>query len=322
MKTKLTFLTRFILLQTTLLTLQLPGEEGKIFLKTEPTGAEIIINEKTLGKTNTLLELPTGTQKITLRLPNHEDKTITINIHNKHIIKPDTIKMTPTTCKIDLLIEEGWQIYINDIQTTDLEGKPAETPCSINAPNNSKITLAKEGYVDIEFLATPAVTITNINGTKGKSKQLEKEKAETNLKKEPETNLKKEPETNHQNEFLEKYMKTLTEEQWIKIKGIEYKVPAKGILDTKIILDGTQKIAIIPHPTDKWSWDSNHNNCNCNWKGNKQDLGWLGIKIGDSNPTKCLTTKEKGKLYLQMYDTDDQNNTGSIRVKIIIFPKS
>jgi len=296
---KTTFLTGLILLQLTLT--KLPGEEGKIFLKTEPTGAEIIINEKTLGKTNTLLELPTGTQKITLRLPNHEDKTITIDIHNKHIIKPDTIKMTPTTCKIDLLIEEGWQIYINDARTTDLEGKPAETPCSINAPNNSKITLAKEGYIDIEFLATPAVTITNINGTKGKSNKLN-EKTKPNTK----------------NEFnLEEYMKTLTEEQWTKLKGIEYKVPAKETLDTKITLDGTYKIAITPHPTDKWYLGAN---TNCDWKGKQTPwgfLGWMGYKIGNSELKHLTTIKDKGKLYLQSYDHTPQDNNGFIRVKII-----
>jgi len=134
------------------------GEDhGKVYLKSEPSGAEVFQAVKdgdkevlqSLGKTPVLVNVSLGRQKLVFKAAGYEDATLELNIVNTEIQKPDSIRLQPTLYNLDVIFEEGWGIYVNK-QTYIKENKPVATPATIRIPaGRHEIGLAKQDYRDI-----------------------------------------------------------------------------------------------------------------------------------------------------------------------------
>src|SRR6266404_4688620 len=77
------------------------AEEGKVFLRTEPNGADVFLvvkgedgktEQKPLGKTASLFKLPEGNHTVIFKLTNFTDATAEFEVKGTEILKPDTVK--------------------------------------------------------------------------------------------------------------------------------------------------------------------------------------------------------------------------------------
>lgn len=57
------------------------GNQGRIYITSAPTGADIVVDGKTLGRTPRLVDLPVGSQKVTVR-SGAQSKTRTLDIQS------------------------------------------------------------------------------------------------------------------------------------------------------------------------------------------------------------------------------------------------
>lgn len=137
------------------------AEDGKVFLKSDPAGAEVFLVEtdaeqkitmKSLDKkTATLLQLPQGKQKLLLKLVGYKDATVEVDVAGTAILKPDVIKLEKPTVDVDLIFEDGWTVFIDKQSAKDKTGKLAVTPCTISLPCGTlDVTLSKNGFEDIK----------------------------------------------------------------------------------------------------------------------------------------------------------------------------
>ena len=160
------------------------AEDGKIFVKSEPVGAEIFwvkntenaSSSESKGKTPALVTLPIGEQKILLKLQGYTTKSILVTV-GKTITKPDVITLEKRTVNMDVVFEEGWKVLIDKMQITDVEGKPSLTPCTIAIPlGKHEITFAHDGWVDmikqIEATENGGTVVEERKPAKGASKAL------------------------------------------------------------------------------------------------------------------------------------------------------
>lgn len=130
--------------------------DGKVFLKSEPVGAEILLVTKDGGKLETgkvtpaLVQLPIGFQTVELNLKAHKPSLLTFEVDGKGIAKPDIVKLEALTAPVDVLYEEGWKVFVAGLPAKVVGTGGAETPCTIELPIGShQITLAKDGFIDL-----------------------------------------------------------------------------------------------------------------------------------------------------------------------------
>lgn len=135
------------------------AEDAKVFIKSDPAGAEIILNltedgkvvQKTIGKTAALVTIPAGRQTLTLILKGYKVGVLDVDVKAGAINKPDPVKLEQETVKVDVLFaEEGWQVFIDKKPVNDINARSAVVPCTISLPKGTyNIALIKNGYKDI-----------------------------------------------------------------------------------------------------------------------------------------------------------------------------
>jgi len=140
------------------------AEDGKVYVKTDPAGAEITLvngegeNQKleVLGKTPSLIKVPLGMVKLIFTLKEHKSATLELDIKDTAIQKPDVVKMVAITYNVDVLYkEEGWNIWADGKDTSK------KTPDTIELPfGDHKIVLKKDGFKDINEDINVASTFT------------------------------------------------------------------------------------------------------------------------------------------------------------------
>lgn len=135
-------------------------EDGKVFVKSEPAGADLFLlvdngdettTEKALDKkTSALVQIPQGKHVLILKLAGFVNAKLEVDVKGTAILKPDVVKMEKPTADIDLVFEEGWQVFANKLPIKDKHGNPAVTPCTVTFVLGSiDIAFAKEGFSDI-----------------------------------------------------------------------------------------------------------------------------------------------------------------------------
>ena len=145
------------------------GEDGRAFIQSEPAGASIFLvapegKKDTGSKTPALVQLPKGKQTINLVAKGFKEATVNVEVADV-IAKPEKVILSPIVVRIDMVFEEGWQVFV--------DGKPAkvETPCTVELPLGSReIGLAKDGFMDIKQRITvgedgvkqPSGTVTSM----------------------------------------------------------------------------------------------------------------------------------------------------------------
>jgi len=130
--------------------------DGKAFITSEPPGAAIILvnadGKQDLGKkTPSLIQIPMDRQTLELQLTGMKVATLRVNVDGKTIAKPTAVKLEPITVTVDIIFEEGWQVFI-DGKPVDAHGaSKAKTPCTADLPlGRHELGLAKEGFADIK----------------------------------------------------------------------------------------------------------------------------------------------------------------------------
>lgn len=130
--------------------------DGRAFIKSDPVGATIILvangEKKDTGKvTPALIQLPIGKQSLELTLKGRKTATLAVEVDGKAIAKPETATLDPLTIPIDILFEDGWQVFVDGKSTKAVgTGKP-ETPCTIELQFGvHEIGLGKDGFLDIK----------------------------------------------------------------------------------------------------------------------------------------------------------------------------
>lgn len=127
--------------------------EGKIFVKSEPTGVEISLtigegeNQKfeVLGKTPILAKVPLGKVKLILQMKEYKSAVLELEVKDTTIQKPEAVKLAPILYNIDVLYkEEGWAIWADGKDT----GKKTPDTVELQAGDH-KVVLKKEGFKDI-----------------------------------------------------------------------------------------------------------------------------------------------------------------------------
>lgn len=298
------------------------AEDGKVFIKTEPAGADVALvvdgAQKALDKkTAALVQVPQGQQSFILTLAGYKPAMLKVDVKGTGITKPDIVALEKLTVETDIVFDEGWAVYIDKQPAKDKDSKPAITPCTLNlAAGSREITLVKDGFADIiqkaEIKENGAVEIKG-KALKGVSALTKKEIAK--------------PSTPSVIVDLSKLdFDKLTKEQWDAIKGFEFVVEANDPLDTKIDIAAGDQYLVIPWKGDRWLEDKTNPNCpDANWKGKVamykgHPLMALCFKIGDGKkitPVSKVPMQDAGRLYLLPNGDNYDVNKGSIRVKIL-----
>ncbi len=139
-----------------LLALLSQESEGKIFVKSDPAGARIVLVDADGRKTETgkvtpaLLTLPTAKWAVELSLGGYQTASLSVTVDAKAISRPDPVVLERLTVAIDVVFEEGWQLFVDGKRARSADGKPSVTPCTIEVlPGMREIGLAREGFVDL-----------------------------------------------------------------------------------------------------------------------------------------------------------------------------
>lgn len=134
------------------------GADGKVWLKTDPAGAEIFTTETDENglltdlnkKTSGLVEVPQGTIKFVFKLDGYKSTVRSVEVNGMAIIKPDVISLERQTVSVDLIFDEGWGIQVDKQVVMDKHMKPSSTPCTIDLSLGvHNLTLSKIGFEDI-----------------------------------------------------------------------------------------------------------------------------------------------------------------------------
>ncbi|HEY3319346.1 MAG TPA: PEGA domain-containing protein [Planctomycetota bacterium] len=131
--------------------------DGKAFIKSEPAGAAIIFVSAEGGKFDTgkitpsVVQLPVGRQVLELALKLYKRASVSIEIDGKTIAKPEAVKLETLTTPIDILFEDGWQVFVDGKPAKGAGGAKAETPCTVELPLGAhEVGLAKDGFWDVK----------------------------------------------------------------------------------------------------------------------------------------------------------------------------
>lgn len=128
--------------------------DGKAFIVSDPVGAAIILvdangRQDTGKKTPSLIQLPKGKQTVSLEKDGMKPAVLEVVIGDA-ITKPGAVKLDPVLIPVDILFDDGWQVFINGKPVVDGAGKAAVTPCTIDATlGKHTLLLAKEGFQDL-----------------------------------------------------------------------------------------------------------------------------------------------------------------------------
>ncbi len=127
---------------------------GNIFIETEPTGAEILLDSiKTNQFTpDTLKNISKGEHLLTLKKSNYRDTTVSITV-DEDLTVSKTVKLISITPVGDLFIESepgGAQIFLDSLNTNKL------TPDTLKnlTTGEHSISIKKENYRDTTFNVT------------------------------------------------------------------------------------------------------------------------------------------------------------------------
>ena len=139
-----------ILLATTLCVF---GQDGKVFVKSDPAGASIFAVDASGAKTDTgkktaaLLELPVGRQTLELSLPGFKPASVAVDVDSKAISKPEAVVLEPVTVPVDVVFEEGFAVFADGKPALGADGKQPTTPCTVMLTLGAHgLVLAKEGF--------------------------------------------------------------------------------------------------------------------------------------------------------------------------------
>lgn len=298
------------------------AEDGKVFIKTEPAGADVALvvegAQKALDKkTSVLVQVPQGEQSFILTLAGYKPAMLKVDVKGTGITKPDIVSLEKLTVETDIVFDEGWSVYVDKQPTKDKDGKPAITPCTLNLPTGQReIALVKDGFADIvqktEIKDKGALEIKG-KPVKGVSNFIKKEIAKPST---PPVGI----------DWGKLDFDKMTKEQWDTIKGAEFVVEANDPLDTKIDMVAGDQYLVIPWKEDRWLEDKSNPNCpDTNWKGKGtiykgNPLMALCFKIGDGKKITPISKSQiqgAGRLHLLPNGDNYDINKGSIRVKII-----
>jgi hypothetical protein len=281
------------------------GEEGKVFVRSEPVGAEVLRVDEAkveLGRTPVLVVLPVGEVSLLLRLQGFHDKLIELEVKGTEIVKLDVVKLDVVKVKVDVVfLEEGWAIVVDKVPYVK-DGKAVVAPATIEVtPGSHEVRLVKSGFQDIVKQIKDENTITVVDKPKINNKPQQKidQKQQINLDK-------------------------ITLEQWNMLHGQELTVPSTREYDTDIVVNSA--ILLIPNPVDKWTTN----------RGVNPDVGFKGdpdhkhgkypsmalcYRFDDDTVYQPINNDGiihgNGKLYLICNDANRLNNQGTIKVKIM-----
>jgi len=125
--------------------------DGKVFVKSEPAGAAIILVTADGGKmdtgkkTPTMVQVPIGKQTLELQVKAYKHGTLTVDVDGKNIAKPDAVTLAPVTVPVDIVFEDGWSVFLDGRRV-----RKVRTPCTVELPlGQHTIVLAKEGFNDV-----------------------------------------------------------------------------------------------------------------------------------------------------------------------------
>jgi hypothetical protein len=156
------------LLMTLLCLSALGGEEGKVFVQSDPPGAGIFVlangELKDSGvKTPGLVTLPKGPSTLTLRKSGFEDKDVVV-VAGDAIAKPDAVKLVPPTVEVEVTsADPGWRVFVDGKPLRDKTGGVAVTPCTVSMPVGTyNVGWGKEGFADIVERVVVDKSITSI----------------------------------------------------------------------------------------------------------------------------------------------------------------
>ena len=174
-------------------------EVGKVWLKSDPAGAEIFLGVKdkdgvlvpkdTGKKTNALIELLAGKQTLVLHLEGYENATVEVSANPAAIAKPETVVLSKPMKPVDILFaEDGWIIFVDDKggdateSARDAHNQVATTPCTIKMTiGKHTVDLHKAGFLKISFPCevTDKTTSIEVKGKIEKSGLAKKTATET-----------------------------------------------------------------------------------------------------------------------------------------------
>jgi len=136
----------------------LAAAEGQVFLRSEPNGAEVLLDVvnpsdpakhelKSIGKTPGLMRLPEGRHMIVMRLAKYKDTQAQLDITGTGIVKPDPYKLEVTTYPVDvILLDEGWNITVDKTPKL-VDEKPVTAPATVELiEGKHEVALTKEGF--------------------------------------------------------------------------------------------------------------------------------------------------------------------------------
>lgn len=130
--------------------------DGKVFVKSEPPGAAILLvaadgRKLDTGKlTPALVQIPVGNQTLELSLKTYKPAPLRIDVDGVSIGKSDVIKLNPITVPVGILFDEGWRVFVDGSAARPSKSGTADTPCTVELPlGNHEIALAKMGFLDI-----------------------------------------------------------------------------------------------------------------------------------------------------------------------------
>lgn len=145
----------------------LGGEEGKVFVQSDPAGASIFVlangELKDSGvKTPGMVTLPKGPSTLMLRKAGLEDKDVVV-VAGDAISKAEVVKLEPPTVEVEVTsADPGWRVFVDGKPLKDKLGKKAVTPCTVLMPVGTyQIGWAKDGSADVvEKLTTDKATVS------------------------------------------------------------------------------------------------------------------------------------------------------------------
>lgn len=139
-------------------------DQGKLFISSTPTLADVFINGTSSGKkTGDTLTLPTGTYSVTLKKTLYKDTTFSVTI-----VANQTLSRAVTLTEASFTVNStpaGAKIYLNGVNTGSV------TPAGIRlAVGTNTITLSLAGYADTTFTVpadsankSVSITLTALN---------------------------------------------------------------------------------------------------------------------------------------------------------------
>ena len=291
------------------------AEEGKVFFRSIPSGADVYLgpNTKPSGKTPCLIPVALGNGKARLSLVDHTTKEVNFNVKNASILKLDVVKLSKDLFPVDIVfLEEGWQILVNKKPYLEDDGF-VSAPATIQLGRGQhEVRLVKKGFRDI---------MRQVDAEKTKSVTVDTKPA-VGISSYKENKQQTKPKS--KSKFANFDFDNYTVEQWDSFKGPIVTVSARKELDTGILIKQGQKLAILPHPSDIWNWDSRLVSTSI-YKGISSTVNNLPVVClcykfkanANAKIRKYGVTIGSGRLILFANDSNNMDNSGKIRVKLV-----